>query len=299
MTAAPLLSVVVPSVNGWADLEYTLAALESERASVPLEVLIPERCGQPVRDALARRFGHARVIPVAPNTSIPRMRAIALAHATAPTVAVIEDHVAVTPGWASKFVQARDAGARAIGGGIENAATSRTVDWAAFLCEYSHAVAPQRAGSADAIAGNNTAYDRQLLEDVRDVIAPDRWEDALHAELRRRGETLWHRPDIVARHKKHFTIRGYASQRFLYSRSYAGARTTGYSAVRRMLAGAAALTLPPLLLARIFTRTWRGRAHRSALLRSAPLLLVFVVVWSVGEAVGSWFGAGDALARVK
>jgi hypothetical protein len=41
----PLLSVVVPSVNGWSDLDPCLRALEAERRQTPLEVLVPERCG--------------------------------------------------------------------------------------------------------------------------------------------------------------------------------------------------------------------------------------------------------------
>jgi len=298
MTESPLLSVVVPSVNGWSDLEYCLRALEAERATVPIEVLVPERCGPSVREAVARTFGEARVMPVARDASIPAMRALAFAHATAPTVVVIEDHVAVTQGWAAKFVAARAAGARVIGGGIENAATSRTVDWAAFLCEYSHAVAPQKAAPAEAIAGNNTAYDRRLLEELHEVVARGRWEDVLHDELRRRGEILWHRPDIIAHHKKHFTVLGYVSQRFLYSRSYAGTHAAGRGAARRALMGVSALGLPPVLLARIMNRTWRGRTHRAQLLRSLPLLLPFVVAWSIGETVGWWFGPGDALSRV-
>lgn len=298
MTQAPYLSVVIPSVNGWTDLEYCLRALEAERATMPIEVLVPERCGATVRQAVARAFSDVRIIPVPSDATIPAMRAIAFARATAPTVVVIEDHVAVTAGWAAKFVAARASGARVIGGGIENAATSRTVDWAAFLCEYSHAVAPQTAGPATSIAGNNTAYDRRLLQELHEVVERGHWEDVLHDELRRRGEILWHRPDIIALHKMHFSVSGYLSQRFLYSRSFAGTRATESSSARRVLMGVRALGLPPVLLARIVSRTWRGRAHRGRLFQSLPLLLLFVAAWSIGETTGWWFGPGDALTRV-
>ena len=40
-------------------------------------------------------------------------------------------------------------------------------------------------------------------------------------------------------------------------------------------------------------------AHRAELLRSLPLLALFVCAWAAGETVGYAFGAGDALSRVK
>lgn len=295
---APAMTVVVPSVNGWPDLEPCLRALDRERLSVPLEVLVPQRCGPAVTALVSTEFPWARVIPVPAGMTIPAMRALAFSESSAPTVAVIEDHVQVTDGWASKLIEARRNGARVIGGGIENAATERLVDWAAFICEYSHTLDRQRAGPGASIAGNNTAYDRALLVEHRAVIARGQWEHVLHEELRQRGVVLWHRPDILALHKKHFTVREYLGQRFLYSRSFAGAAAEGAGVTRRVYVGARAAALPPVLLFRIVTRTWRGGAHRRQLLISLPLLVLFTVAWGAGEIMGSWFGSGDALSRV-
>lgn len=294
----PALSVVVPSVNGWRDLEGCLAALEQERRSLPLEVLVPERCGQSVRNAVVQRYPWVRLLPVPTGTTIPRMRALAFADARAPTVAVIEDHVLVPPGWAHQMVAARSDGVRVVGGGIVNAATEQTVDWAAFLCEYSHLLAPLTAGPAEWLTGNNTAYDRTLLEECQDVVEAGLWEDVLHQAFRKRGVVLWCRPDIVAHHKKHYTVGEYVSQRFLYARAYAGARVRGTSLGHRLASGLLALALPPVLLTRIVSRIWRSGAHRAELGRSLPLLAVFVVAWGLGEMVGGWFGEGDALGKV-
>jgi len=296
---APALSIVVPSVNGWSDLEGCLAALERERAMVRLEVLVPERCGTEVRDAIAGRYPWVRLLPVPSDMPIPQMRARAFAEATAPTVAVIEDHVLVPPGWARQMLEARADGARVVGGGVVNAATESTVDWAAFLCEYSHLAAPLQAGPAEWLTGNNTAYERALLTECREVVEAGRWEDVLHQAFRQRGVVLWCRPDIVVGHKKHYTIAEYSSQRFLYARAYAGARVAGTGPHRRIGYGLVALALPPVLLARIVARVWRGRTLRARLLPSLPLLLLFVSAWGLGETVGAWFGEGGALAKVR
>lgn len=292
------LSVVVPSVNGWQDLNGCLAALERERVATPLEVLLPERCGAGVRTSLAQAYPWVRVFPVSPKTTIPAMRALAFMEATAPTVAVIEDHVIVPGGWARQMVRARTSEARVIGGGIVNGATARVVDWAAFLCEYSQAVGPVSPGPAAWLTGNNTAYDRALLIEFQKVIAAGRWEDVLHEAFRQHGIVLWSRPDIVAQHTKHYTVGGYLSQRYHFARAYAGAGQKTAAPIRRVLRGLLSLALPPVLLGRIILRTWRGGTHRAQLIRSLPLLAVFVSAWSVGEAVGCWFGEGNSLAKV-
>ena len=179
-----------------------------------------------------------------------------------------------------------------------NAATDRIIDWAAFLCEYSQLVAPREAGPATWLTGNNTAYDRALLVEFRSVVESGNWEDHLHDALRRRGIELWSRPDIVVEHKKHYTIREYAGQRFLASRALAGARLTGAGPLRRFVYGLRTLTLPPVLCWRVASRTWRSGLHRAELLRSQPLIVIFVVAWAAGEFVGAWLGGGDALSKV-
>jgi len=61
---------------------------------------------------------------------------------------------------------------------------------------------------------------------------------------------------------------------------------------------AAALALPPVLFFRTVSRVVAKRRHRSELVRSLPLLAVFVVSWALGEMVGYVAGPGDSLAKV-
>lgn len=295
---APRLSVVVPSVNGWGDLEGCLKALESERETVELEVLVADRLGEPIRGMVKARFPWAVVLEADPATTIPDLRAMAFARATGDSVAVIEDHVLVPRGWARQLLEAQARGEDVVGGAVENAATERLVDWAAFLCEYSHLLPPLPDGPSDWLTGNNTVYRRSLLERYRAVAQQGRWENHLHDRMRADGITLYCRPAIRVGHKKHYTVWEYLSQRYLYSRSYAGARVAGAGPAKRVVYGLAALALPPLLFYRTVARIWSKRVHRGELLKSLPLLGIFVTGWAAGEAVGAWFGPGDALSKV-
>src|SRR5262245_36690244 len=297
--SVPELSVVVPSVNGMGDLRGCLKALDAQRADVALEVLVVDRLGDALRSEIAREFPEVRVIAASTGTTIPDLRAAAIREAKAPAVAVIEDHVIVPPGWARAMLDALAAGADVVGGSIENAATDTVAAWAAFLCEYSACLPPLPAGPTNWLPGNNTVYRRELLERFRSALEGVRWENHLHDELRRSGTTLICRPEIVVGHKKHFTVGEYFGQRYLYSRSYAGMRVAGKSIVRRFVTGLGAFLLPPVLFYRTVKRVWPNRPYRGHLLRSRPLLTLFVFAWAAGEVVGYWAGPGDALRRVR
>ena len=293
----PDLSVVVPSVNGWGDLDGCLRALTAQQGGARLEILVMDRVGESVRARVRSDYPQVRLMEAAPNTSIPALRAEAFRAARADVVGVIEDHVIVPPDWAERMLAAHREGAEVVGGAVDNAARERLVDWAAFLCEYSHCLTPPE-GSAAWVTGNNVTYRRYLLERFRGALDGTRWEDHLHGLLQQAGITLWSRPEIRVGHKKHYTVREYLYQRYLYARAFAGGRLQGAGFARRAGYGFAAAALPPILLFRIVLRVRRSRLHGRELLRSLPLLSVFVTAWATGEIVGYWRGQGDTLGKV-
>ncbi len=296
---APALSVVVPSVNGYDDLSGTLEALERQRGDVAIEVLVVDRLGPALREKVRTRFPQVRILEVPTDATIPQMRAVAFEAATAPAVAVLEDHVIVPDGWARAMLRAQTPSTPVIAGAVENAATEHLVDWAAYLCEYSHCTPPLPAGPADWLTGNNVVYPRELLQRYRGVIESGAWENRLHDAFKADGIPLTCRPEIVVGHKMHYTFGLYMSQRYLYSRSYAGARAEGAGFAKRMAMGAASLALPPLLFWRTVSRIRAKKRHTGELVRSLPLLALFVVAWAAGEAVGYVAGPGDSLSKVR
>lgn len=300
LTALPDLSVVVPAVNGLETLLAVLEALHLQVGAVSLDVIVPERNGERVRAAVAKRFPAVRILPVEKDTPIPTMRQHAFATATGRAVAVIEDHVIVPEDWAHALIEALDDGNRVVAGWVCNGATDRLVDRAAYLCEYGHMLVPIPSGPAEWLTGNNVAYDRELLREFWSVVEEGRWEDRLHAAIREAGIPLTLRSDILVEHKMHYeSALEYAGQRFLYSRAFAGMRMREAGAARRIFYGVASLALPPILLARIVKNGWAAPEVRTDLLKSAPFLILFVLAWALGESVGAVVGPGHALGRVR
>ena len=293
------LAVIVPAVNTLADLVGCLAALKRERESAALEVLVVNRLGDASSAAIRTEAPWVRILPVPASMAIPQMRALAFREAKSEAVAVIEDHVIVPPGWAKRLLDDLAQGRTVVGGAVENAATGTLLDWAAFLCEYSHCLPPLPAGEAAWLTGNNVVYRREAVAKHLALLDAGQWENALHDALRADGVPLWCDPDLVALHKKHYTFGEYFTQRYLYARSYAGARVAGASAAKKLAMGVAAFALPPLLFARTVRRILAKGAHTEKLWPSLPLIALFVLAWGWGEVVGYWFGAGDSLAKVK
>ncbi len=89
----------------------------------------------------------------------------------------------------------------------------------------------QRRHGADAAAdrlqglpGMNVSYDRRALAAIDDLLREGRWENWLHPRLQERGFELCCEPEAVVEHDKDFDLGEFFSQRYHYSRSYAGMR---------------------------------------------------------------------------
>lgn len=295
----PALTIVVPSVNGLHDLVPCCEALAKVRARTSTEVLVVDRLGGDVASTIKSRFPWVTFHSVPGSSTIPEMRDAAFRIARADAIAVIEDHVIVPPEWGERLLESLAQGHDVVGGPIENAATGRLLDWATFLCEYSACLPPLPEGEAAWLPGNNIVYRKAVLDRFLSVTAEGAWENRLHDAMRAAGVHLVCKAELLVGHKKHFGFFEYIGQRFLYSRSYAGARMRNASLVKRLATGAAAFALPPLLLLRIEKSLAAKRVPTGRMLATLPFIGVFVISWGLGEVVGYWFGGGDALSRVR
>ncbi len=80
-------------------------------------------------------------------------------------------------------------------------------------------------------------------------------------------------PSIVVYHKKEFGLGYFLSQRYHYSRSYAGMRTQGVPIQKKLIRAALCSILPPILTLRIAGWVVGKKQHVSMLFRCLPLIL--------------------------
>jgi hypothetical protein len=294
--SAPPLSVVVASVNGSPYLESCLEALEQHAPDA--EVVVADSTDEATRRRVRERWPDVRLISFETPKTVPELRAAGVFAAEAPYVALIEDHCLVHAEWAPALLEAHGERRPVVGGAIRNVVTGRIRDWAAFFCEYSAHMEPVPPGEVAELPGMNVSYDRRAIAEIEELLREGRWETWLHAHLRRRGFPLWAVPAATIDHAKDFDLREFLAQRYHYSRSYAGMRNPELGA-RRILYALGSPALVPVIYARIARNVLRRRRHRRELLAATPLILLYTLVWSAGEAVGYVAGGGASLLKVR
>jgi GT2 family glycosyltransferase len=305
MTANPTtLSVIIASVNGPPMIDECLAALAAQRGGVDAEVIVADVMGGETVRLIETKFPWVRLVTFTDRRTIPQLRAAGLAQSRGEIIAIIEDHCVAADHWFEEMVRAHRAHPEciAVGGAVENGSRDRLVDWAVSFCEYSRYMRPLTGGIVEDIPGNNASYKRAAFADMdglQEALNQGFWETTLHERLRVRGEQFLLQPSIVVYHKKHFGFRYFLSQRYHYSRYYAGMLTTGAGLLHRALRGAASLALPPLLWTRMARRVVGKRRHLREFMLATPLLAVFTGAWAIGELVGCLLGPGQSLNRVE
>ena len=297
--AQPDISVVVASVNG---LPYPLACLEAladQAGDLSAEVIVADCTGAATVAAIRERFPQTRVLAFDEPKSVPWLRAAGIRAARGRLVAVTEDHCVPHFDWYSRLVEVhRRTNWAVVGGGVEND-QHRLVDWAVFFCEYHQHMSPVPAGPSDFIPGMNVAYDMEALAPLLSLFEEGLWENFLHDKLRAAGHVTGMDPSIIVGHRKHFTVRMFLAERFHYSRSFAGMRVAGAPLSRRLLWAAGSFALPALLITRLTRHVIGRRRFVRQYVLAFPLIVLFSVMWSIGEFVGYLTGPGDSILKVR
>lgn len=297
--AAPELSVVVAIIEGGRPaMETCLEAIEAGAKDIRLECLIPFDARLAETNKLKEKFPWARFIDARLQVDAERfgnssrehhdiLRAIGLREASAPIVALAEDHGTPSTGWCRAILEAhRTSDASAIGGAVENG-IDRLLNWAVYYCDFGRYQNPVPEGDVEFLSDSNVSYKRDALWSVKHL-----WQDAFHEtsvnwELRRRGAKLRLNPEMVV-HQTRRVLRfgSVLRERFVWGRSFAGTRALEISTPQRIFYAAFSFLLPPVLTSRILMQGLRKRRHRRELLLSLPLILLLQMFWAGGEFVG-------------
>ena len=158
---------------------------------------------------------------------------------------------------------------------------------------------PIPAGTVDEIAGNCAIYSREVLDRVGPELREEVWEPFLHSRMKELQIPFYCDPALTVGHKKEFGFWYFLSQRYHYSRSFAGMRMRTAPFWKRMAYAGGCVLLPAILFGRMTKTVFEKSRHRLKFLFAAPVIAVFLISWAWGEAIGALFGIGDSLARVE
>lgn len=287
------LSVVIATTKSWPEVRRCLDSLHTQ-ACAATEIIIADGDGHGLPGDVAHLYPEV-VWVKEEGASVFKLRGVAMAQARGEIVAVTEDHCEVTPHWCERVIEShrKHPDAAAIGGVVENGATTRLIDWANFFLVFGPFTAPIENGEQEKISLQaNISYKARV---VPRVVPPlGMMEMLFNRELIARGEKLVADDSLVVRHIQSWGFFGTFAAHFHNGRSIAGFRLRDIGWPERIIRLGGSFILPPVLFWRTLAPIAMKRRLLPQALASSPLLALLVCCHSVGEFVGYIAGAGKS-----
>jgi hypothetical protein len=293
----PAISIVVGTVQGWPEVESCLETWQAATAEAAGELIVLDGSGLPPPPA--RALGPRTRWESQPGQSVFQLRRAGYRLSRAPIVAMTEDHCRVPRDWGTRFIEvfAREPHAAAVGGSVENGATSTPIDWASFLVVQAMAMSPIASGRVDRLPGAvNVAYRREALESLDDhdglgVL------DVLHQRsLRETGAVLVSDDSIRVVHDQSLSTMRMSEMHFHAGRTFASflRRRPDWRSWTRF---AGVLVLPYARFGRTL-RLARQRGYGDVARLAWPQMLWLLWCQAAGQLMGFVAGPGDSPRRL-
>jgi len=264
-----------------------------------VDCIVVDRAGGEVAKAIQNEFPWVTLASRPHDESVPDLRRYGISLAKSEYVAIIEEHCVAKEDWVATILGCLEESVAAIGGIVEDANYSRSLDWAVYFTEYNSYMPPvERAETRDVCAAN-CVYRRDLLMKYLPEAGSGYWEAGLNHRLLDIGERFISEPNLVVYHTGPFRLFYYLHQRFLFSRAFAGVRKEHASSLFRIAYLLAAPLMVPLLWARTTKRILTKGQHIGKFIRTVPYMIPITVTYVFGEWVGLLIGTGDSLSKIE
>jgi hypothetical protein len=288
--AAPAISVVLPTTDGWSHVQAVVEGLAQQVARCAGEVIVTVGDGPvPEAEALPDRV---RVLALT-GESVFALRALGVQAARGDVIAITEDHCSVPGDWCERLVATHAAYPDRLGvaGAVDNGSRRRLSDWANFFLTFGAYAPPLLPQSDRAMPIANASFKREALDGAPAPL-PTGWLEFDHGgRLLRDGQIVFDDQAVV------FHIQSPGMIGMLRAHFHNGRSTTGLvrdelgDAERRHRARLT-LRLPWVLLRQTILHIWPKRAYRRAFVLSFPMTMLVCSAHAAGELTGLLRGAG-------
>lgn len=299
----PALSMIIATADTYQSIRATIRHLRAQSVVSQIELVIVAPSASAVNlahDELTEFFRYV-VVEAGPMRSVGSANALGVRHATAPVIALGEDHAFPAAGWAEALIEAHRRPCAAVGPVIRNANPKTRLSCADLLIGYAPWIDPARGGSVDHLPGHNSSYKRDVLlaygaalESMLEA------ETVLHWDLRSKGHQLYLEPAAKVAHTNFAVLVPFLQVHFYGGRAFATARAQNnhWGLLKRLLFSIASPVIPAVRLSRIVRHNrQQGRSH-AFVLRVLPQLLAGLAADGTGQMLGYALGAGGTTAKL-
>jgi len=234
-----------------------------------------------------------------PGASVFALRKLAMCQARGEILAITEDHCRVASDWCEQIIQVHKdhPGAAAIGGTVENGATTSLIDWANFFLVFAPFVSPIKNGPCERVCLQaNISYKRRVVPRIASQLGV--MEMLFTRQLRKEGEVLMADDRLVVSHVQSHGFWGTFAAHFHNGRSIAGFRLEHLGNLGRVLRLVSTPILSPYLLWSTLLTLVSKRRFLGKVFASLPLLALLASCHAVGEFVGYLAGPGRSPQRL-
>ena len=294
----PPLSIVVATTKPWPEIRACLDSLMNQANTVGAEILVADGNGHGLPDE-GRELSEKVVWLKEPGGSVFGLRKLAMCQARGELIAITEDHCRVAPNWCEEIIQAHKdyPDAAAIGGAVENGATTSLIDWANFFLVFAPFVSPIKNGPCERICLQaNISYKRRVVPRITSQHGV--MEMLFTRQLCKEGEVLIADDRLVVSHVQSHGFWGTFAAHFHNGRSIAGFRLEQLGGMGRILRLGSTAILPPYLLWSILWALLSKPRFLGQVFASLPLLVFLVCCHAAGEFVGYIAGPGRSPQRL-
>ncbi|MEM9404878.1 MAG: Gfo/Idh/MocA family oxidoreductase [Acidobacteriota bacterium] len=291
----PALTVVLIASGRYAVIERTVNHLVRQTVADRIELLLlgPSTVAFRPPRTICERFHSVRIESVPEERRVGALRALGIELASAPYVAMAEDHCYMNALWAERLLEQHAAGAAIVGPRMLNANPSSTVSWVAHLVGYAPWTEIEQVCEQSFLPGHNSSYDREKAlsvgEKLRDLMSS---EVLLHWELAAAGHRLVCDPAAVCRHVNVTKPEVLRSTMYHHARNFGWLRGQSVPLWKRAAYLALSPAIPVLRFARSVGALRRGVPKELSQLRAALQLSRVLCASALGEAMGLAFGPG-------
>lgn len=285
------LSVVIASHGVAGALADCLSSLKRQNPDGGVEIIVAaDSTGRSV-NIVEEQFPGVRLVNGLGPALVPELWARGAEAAQGRTIAFTTADFVPAPDWIVQIRRHHALGYEAVGGAIENGASSSAVQWAVYFCRYAAYMPPFPPRAAVQIAGDNASYRRAALERCADLTAQGFWEYTVNERLHRDGHALLLTPALRVTHACAPSAWQFCRQRFAHGRVFGVWRASVASTARRAVYLAASPAIPFAVLAKITSRVVANGRHVGSFVRALPLVVLFTLAWAGGEALGYLYGS--------
>jgi glycosyltransferase involved in cell wall biosynthesis len=289
-----MISVVLAAYEAGPALGKCITSLlqQDPGGAVP-EIIVASTAGAEA-NRLAVKYPKVRFLHFAQRLPKSALLKNAIAAASGEIVAVTEPDCWFPPDWAERLQCAHKSEFAVIGGAVAYGGDDSASSWACFLADYGAFLPSGKPRTSVLLAGNHISFKRGILAAVSACWERGYDKTFLLWELQQRGVRFLFEPGLVVCCAPDPAPRKFARKYYANAREFAATRATAFSTARCMAHIAGSPALPVLLLYQRLRAIWAKRAYRIRLLRSLPLMTIFVLCWSAGELVGYFVRRGKA-----